>query len=135
MPGSETPTAKADALPPALPVAPTPTPVPSTANPTAVSAFAGQLASGEATIDPVLGIIFHHRPDRWDDLTLLRGVAEILQNRLYEHGVFTFKQIALWSEANIREFSTLFGFKERINREKWCQQARDLHFLKYGEKI
>ncbi len=130
--GHAVPAPPPTSAPPAVVI---PTPPASPATQALEKAFAAELAKNAAILDPALGVIFHQRPERWDDLTLLRGVAEILQNRLHDHGVFTFKQIALWGEDHAREFSTLFGFKERIHREKWIQQARDLHFLKYGERV
>ena len=97
--------------------------------------FAAELASGVAIADPLLGILLHSQPERWDDLTLLRGVGEVLQQRLHDCGVHTFKQIAYWTEGNVEAFSTKIDAKDRIRRERWVNQARDMHFLKYGEKL
>ena len=93
------------------------------------------LRSGIAVNDERLGIVYHTRPERYDDLTLLRGIGEALHLKLQEHGVYTFRQIALWTEDNIKEFDIRLAAKDRIHREQWVKQARNLHFLKYGEQI
>lgn len=93
------------------------------------------LASGRATMDDKLGLIYHERPDRYDDLTLLRGIGEMLHTKLQELGIHTFKQIGMWTEENIREFDQRLLTKDRIRREHWVKQARNLHFLKYGEEL
>ncbi|MBL9114497.1 MAG: hypothetical protein JNJ83_05780 [Verrucomicrobiaceae bacterium] len=93
------------------------------------------LRNGLAVNDERLGIVYHTRPERYDDLTLLRGIGEAIHLKLQEHGVYTFRQIALWSEDNIKEFDVRLAAKDRIHREQWVKQARNLHFLKYGEQI
>lgn len=98
-------------------------------------AFAAELADGSAVDDPALGILLRFQPERWDDLTLLRGVGEVLQQRLHDHGVHTFKQIAYWTDANVEAFSSKIDARDRIKREHWVNQARDMHFLKYGEEL
>ncbi len=119
---------------PALAPEPAPEPAPAPVV-DAQAAFAGELADGTAVADPNLGILLRSQPDRWDDLTLLRGVGEVLQQRLHDHGVHTFKQIAYWNEANVEAFSSKIEARDRIQREHWVAQARDMHFLKYGEKL
>lgn len=85
--------------------------------------------------DPHLGLIYSCRPSLADDLSHLKGVASVIEGRLHDLGVYTFKQIALWNDENIHEFSTLLSFKDRIRREQWVDQARELHFQKYGERL
>ncbi len=101
----------------------------------ATLAFDAEMKAGHVVYDPDLGIRYHARPDRWDDLTLLRGVAETLQERLHEAGIFTFKQIALWSDAQSRQVALRISAKDRVQRDRWVQQALDLHYLKYGERL
>jgi len=60
--------------------------------------FAAELAAGKVRLDSKLGVTYAARPERWDDLTLLRGVGEVLQGRLHDCGIFTFKQIAVWTD-------------------------------------
>lgn len=85
--------------------------------------------------DPHLGLVYKTKPQVTDDLSQLKGVASGIQHRLNELGVYTFKQIALWSDENILEFSRLLSFKDRIHREQWVEQARELHFHAYKERI
>ncbi|MDB6137557.1 MAG: ribosomal protein [Verrucomicrobiaceae bacterium] len=101
----------------------------------ASTVFATELSEGEAICDPVLGILLHSKPEQWDDLTLLRGMGEVLQQRLHDQGVHTFKQIAYWTDVNVEAFSAKIEARDRIQREHWVSQARDMHFLKYGEKL
>ena len=85
--------------------------------------------------DPYLGLIYASAPPQSDDLTHLKGVASVIERRLNEFGVYTFKQIALWTEEHVREFSRRLSFKDRISRERWVEQARELHFQKYNERV
>ncbi|MBX7212000.1 MAG: hypothetical protein K1X78_27085 [Verrucomicrobiaceae bacterium] len=85
--------------------------------------------------DPHLGLIYASRPGLADDLAHLKGVAATIEGKLHDLGVYTFKQIALWSDENVHEFSRLLSFKDRIRRERWVEQARELHFQKYGERL
>jgi len=105
------------------------------ATPEAGGLFAAEFAAGTVRLDPKVGIVYAARPDRWDDLTLLRGVGEVLQGRLHDLGIFTFKQIAVWTAAQVQEIARLIEAKDRIQRDYWVQQACELHYLKYGEKL
>ena len=62
-----------------------------------------------------------------DDLKLIKGVGpklEILCNKL---GFFHFDQIANWTAAEIAWVDeNLEGFKGRVTRDEWVEQARDL---------
>ncbi|MES2593773.1 MAG: hypothetical protein V4662_00470 [Verrucomicrobiota bacterium] len=78
-------------------------------------------------IDPALGMIYKIAPGETDDLTRIKGIASVLEKRLHELGVYTWRQIASWDDGNIREFSTRLSFKDRIVREKWVEQARSLN--------
>jgi NADH-quinone oxidoreductase subunit E len=97
--------------------------------------LAAGLRDGKAANDEKLGVVYHKRPERCDDLTLLRGVGDALQTKLHELGIFTFRQIAQWSDEIIHEFDVRLAAKDRIRREQWVKQARNLHFLKYGEQL
>lgn len=75
---------------------------------------------------PHLGLIYKDRPAQVDDLTALKGVARPLEQRLHVLGVYTYEQIAGWTKDQVREFSARLAFKDRIEREQWVGQARDL---------
>lgn len=77
-------------------------------------------------LDSHLGLIYKTRPGKCDDLTALKGIAQVLEQRLHEFGIYTYAQIAGWNEDNIKEFSTRLAFKDRIQRERWVEQAQQL---------
>lgn len=76
--------------------------------------------------DPKLGLIYKSRPEKTDDLTALKGIAKVLEQRLHDFGIYTYAQIAAWNEDNIKEFSARLAFKDRIQREHWVEQAQQL---------
>ncbi len=78
-------------------------------------------------LDPALGLIFKIAPPHADDLTRIKGIATVLEKRLHDLGIYTWRQIASWEERHIREFSNRLAFKDRIVREKWVEQARQLN--------
>jgi predicted flap endonuclease-1-like 5' DNA nuclease len=90
---------------------------------------------GRGKRDDKLGFIYLTRPERSDDLTLLRGVGEGLSAKLQDLGIHTFRQIASWTAEQVTEFDHRLLTKDRIRREHWVKQARNLHFLKYGVEI
>ena len=79
---------------------------------------------GVVRMDSVRGIVFTQAPESKDDLKLISGIATVLETRLNEFGIYTFKQIMDWQPNEIEEFSRLLTFKERIERDDWQGQAR-----------
>lgn len=73
--------------------------------------------------DPTLGLIFKEKPAEVDDLTRVQGISPALQNHLQELGIYRLQQIATWNQTHIREFSRRLAFKDRIERERWVEQA------------
>lgn len=74
-------------------------------------------------------------PNAPDDLKLIVGVGPVLERMLQQLGVFTYRQIAHWSEHDIDVFDAkLPEFPGRIRRDAWVTQARELHQSKYGER-
>lgn len=61
-----------------------------------------------------------------DDLTRIKGIGPVIQRRLNEHGIRTFRQIAAWSDADIERIGKLLSFSGRIEREDWRGQAREI---------
>jgi predicted flap endonuclease-1-like 5' DNA nuclease len=47
--------------------------------------------------------------------------------------VRTFAQIAAWSQETVDTVEARFGFKDRIDREKWTAQARMLADGRFDE--
>lgn len=76
--------------------------------------------------DSQLGLVYRAQPESIDDLTALKGVARPLEQRLNVLGVYTYEQIASWTHDQVREFSARLAFKDRIEREQWVEQAREL---------
>ena len=70
------------------------------------------------------GLIYTQAPKEHDDLKRISGIAVVLEARLNDYGVYTFKQIMEWKPAAIEEFSHLLTFKDRIERDDWISQAR-----------
>ncbi len=67
------------------------------------------------------------RAGKKDDLTLIWGVADRLEERMNHMGIWHFDQIAKWSADEIKWFeSTVEGFKGRIERDKWIEQCKKL---------
>ena len=77
-------------------------------------------ASTTTTIDP-------------DDLKLIKGVATVLESRLHEMGIFTFKEITTWDDAEMDRIDDHLGFEGRIQRDDWQGQARRFHNEKYPD--
>jgi len=73
---------------------------------------------------------------RRDDLKEIVGVGPVLERLLHRHGVRTFRQVALWSPADIRRIDAfLHEFHGRIRRDHWVRQARVLHRQRHGESL
>ncbi|MFO1106824.1 MAG: NADH-quinone oxidoreductase subunit NuoE [Amaricoccus sp.] len=62
-----------------------------------------------------------------DDLTLIKGIGPKLEAMLHGLGYYHFDQIAGWSEAEVAWVDeNLEGFKGRVSRDRWVEQAREL---------
>jgi predicted flap endonuclease-1-like 5' DNA nuclease len=60
-----------------------------------------------------------------DDLTKIKGIGQVLQGKLNQQGITTFRQIADFTEADIERVDAVLDFPGRIERERWVEQARD----------
>lgn len=88
-------------------------------------------ASGAAKLPP--SILLSQRPQEVDDLKRIKGVGDKMESILNEKGVYQFRQIAAFSEADIEWVNdAIEAFPGRILRDDWVGQARDLHMEKYG---
>jgi regulator of replication initiation timing len=71
-----------------------------------------------------------------DDLKKIRGIGPALERQLNSCGIYSFRQIAAWTEREIEEFGTqLDGFQGRIRRDDWVRGAKEAHLKKYGEQL
>ena len=62
-----------------------------------------------------------------DDLKMIKGVGPKLEIMLNELGFYHFDQIAGWSAAEVAWVNdNLTGFKCRVSRDNWVEQARKL---------
>ncbi|MBA2125147.1 NADH-quinone oxidoreductase subunit NuoE [Hyphomicrobium methylovorum] len=67
------------------------------------------------------------RDGKADDLSLIWGVADKMVEKLNEIGVWHFDQIARWTPEDVAWFEArLEGFKGRVTRDKWTEQAAKL---------
>jgi predicted flap endonuclease-1-like 5' DNA nuclease len=66
-------------------------------------------------------------------LKRISGIAAVLEKKLNEFGIYTYRQIMDWDEAAVEEFSTLLAFRDRIQRDDWMGQARHLYEEKYSK--
>lgn len=87
----------------------------------------------DVTADDDLGVVFNSRPEEVDDLKLIKGVANVLEGRLHEIGIYRFKQICDWDTDHMAEFSNRLDFPGRIERDNWKDQAKQFYKEKYGQ--
>lgn len=66
------------------------------------------------------------RGEKPDNLTLIKGVGAVNEEKLHRHGIFHFDQIAAWDAADIADFDVHLAFGGRIEREDWVGQAKKL---------
>ncbi len=79
---------------------------------------------GHTSQHSVRGTVYIETPESTDDLKRISGIAEVLEARLNDYGIYTFKQIMEWKPEAIEEFSRLLAFKDRILRDDWMGQAK-----------
>ncbi len=69
-----------------------------------------------------------------DDLKHIRGIGPALERFLHKRGVFWFRQVATWSQADIEKYEFLLpNFGGRIQRENWVRSAKVEHYKKYQQ--
>jgi predicted flap endonuclease-1-like 5' DNA nuclease len=67
------------------------------------------------------------RGGRADDLKLVKGIGPKLEVLCNSLGFYHFDQIANWTAGEVAWVDeNLEGFKGRVTRDEWTQQARDL---------
>lgn len=67
------------------------------------------------------------RGGKADDLSLIWGVADKMVEKLNAIGIWHFDQIASWTPDDVAWFEgQLDGFKGRVMRDKWIEQAQKL---------
>jgi NADH-quinone oxidoreductase subunit E len=66
------------------------------------------------------------RPKAPDDLKLISGIGPKLETVLNGLGVWTHGQVAAWSKEEIAWLDDYLGFRGRIGRDNWIEQAAAL---------
>ena len=67
------------------------------------------------------------RGGKADDLSLIWGVADKMAEKLNAMGIWHFEQIAKWTPEESRgSKAKIDGFKGRVARDKWIEQAQKL---------
>ena len=83
---------------------------------------------------PIFGLVYSQMPKEIDDLKQIKGVAKVIEAKLHDAGIYTFRQVVEWDDVAIDAFSEKLSFKGRIRNEGWQQQCAKFHEEKYGEK-
>ncbi|WP_375173518.1 endonuclease [Pseudooceanicola sp.] len=103
---------------PAAPVAAPPE------KPAVADATAATAADGEGTKPAGLSA---PRDGKADDLRKIKGVGPKLQSTLNEMGYYHYDQIAAWTAEEVAWVDqNLKGFKGRVSRDNWVDQAKQL---------
>jgi len=62
-----------------------------------------------------------------DDLKKIKGIGTVIEKKLNMLGIVSYKQISEFNSDAVEQIAhTLKFFPDRINRDKWVQQAREL---------
>jgi predicted flap endonuclease-1-like 5' DNA nuclease len=71
-----------------------------------------------------------------DDLTSIRGLGAVIEERLNALGIYRYRQLAQMTPANAYWIAMkIHVVPGRILRDHWAEQARELHFDKYQEML
>lgn len=65
-------------------------------------------------------------PSGSDDLTRIKGIGKVMEKKLQELGITSFRQLAELSPDEIRRINQAIEFPGRVERERWVEQARTL---------
>ena len=66
------------------------------------------------------------RDGKPDNLTLINGVGNVIERKLFKLGIYHFDQVAAWSEEEAVWIGQHVGFPGRAERENWREEARVL---------
>ena len=62
-----------------------------------------------------------------DDLKMIKGVGPKMEKMLHDMGFFHFDQVAKWTPEEVAWVDeNLQGFKGRVSRDNWVEQAKIL---------
>ena len=84
-------------------------------------------AAEDATVGTKPALLDAPREGGADDLKMLKGVGPKLEETCHELGIYHYDQIANWSAEEVAWVDdNLQGFKGRVTRDNWVEQARKL---------
>ncbi|MFT4550936.1 MAG: putative flap endonuclease-1-like 5' DNA nuclease [Verrucomicrobiales bacterium] len=81
-----------------------------------------------------LGKLYESPPGQVDDLKKVRGIARVMEEKLNAAGIYTYGQIARWSDAAATEFGVRLAIIGNVSRYNWREQCAKLHKEKYREE-
>ena len=61
-----------------------------------------------------------------DDLTVIKGIGKVIEKKLHEMGITSFRQIAAMTPEDAHRVNEAIEFPGRVERENWIEQARTL---------
>lgn len=74
----------------------------------------------------IQGIMSHEEGSaNADNLQDIKGVGPKLEGLLHSLGIYTFAQIAAWSDDDVQKVDNHLKFSGRIKRDDWISQAKD----------
>jgi predicted flap endonuclease-1-like 5' DNA nuclease len=93
-----------------------------------------KLRAAAAAVDEKLPLFLSAPRGAPDDLKLIKGVGEKLNILLTSLGIFHFRQVANWTDAEVAEVDgKMENFKGRIVRDEWIAQSKLLAAGKHEE--
>ncbi|MET3612760.1 NADH-quinone oxidoreductase subunit E [Rhizobium aquaticum] len=101
--------------------APAPAPVAAPAAPVAVAPAAK--AEAKPSLDDPNRPAAVEKPATPDDLKMISGVGPVMEAKLHDLGIYTFAQIAKWTEKEVTWVDGYLAFRGRIVRDDWIKQA------------
>jgi predicted flap endonuclease-1-like 5' DNA nuclease len=110
------------------------------ARPAASTATLGFAAAGAAAVAAVAAAPAPKPapavPREADDLKDVVGIGPVLERQLNAAGIMTFRDLARLTPDGVLELADKLEhvFGDRITRERWVEQAADLHRKKYGDE-
>jgi predicted flap endonuclease-1-like 5' DNA nuclease len=79
--------------------------------------------------------IGHSTLNEADDLKEIVGVGPFFERKLHTLGIFSFRQLANFTTEDVEKVSDIIEFfPDRIEREEWVGQAKQLYKEKYGSR-
>ncbi|MEM8558468.1 MAG: hypothetical protein AAGG50_11655 [Bacteroidota bacterium] len=75
------------------------------------------------------------RPDGADDLTVISGIDEDVQQQLYALDVIKLDQVARWSRTEARRVAQELGLRPQVVMDQWVFEAQSVLFDQYQQQL